>query len=324
MNRRVAVWISSLTLIVGLSCAAAEIVEEIIAVVNDDIITLSQFKKYNDSVYNMLRQQYQGEEFDREYLKARGEILNTMITDLLLLQAAKQKQFNVTEQTKAAIGNIKKENNIDSDEQLRQELQRQGMEYEQFVQQIEENLMRQAIILNEVDRSIVVDEAEVVNYYKLHPEQFVDPVQYKLRGIYLAAESRGKPELEAKEQEISARLKGGADFAALAGELSDSPLKESQGDLGTIEKGHLDKTLGEAVEKLKTGEVSSWVQAKNGWYLLKVEEKKESRQKAFEEVKKDVEQKLFQEKRVKKLNEYLKQVKEKSYIKIIKPNPLNF
>lgn len=324
MNRRIAIWVSSLMLIGGLSYAAAEIVEEIVAVVNDDIITLSQFKKYNDSIYNMLRQQYQGEELDKQYEKARGDMMNTMITDLLLLQAAKQKQFNVNEQVRAAINNIKKDNNLDSDEQLRGELQRQGMEYDQFVKQIEENLMRQAVILSEVDRSIVVDESEVVNYYKLHPDQFVDPEEYKLRGIYLASEGRTKEDLEARKEEISGRFKTGGDFLALAAELSDSPLKESQGDLGTIQKGHLDKTLGQAVEKLKPGETSSWVQAKNGWYLLKLEEKKDSRQKPLEEVKKDVEQKLFQEKRTNKLNEYLKQIKDKSYIKIIKPNPLNF
>jgi peptidyl-prolyl cis-trans isomerase SurA len=324
MNRRIAIWVSSLVLIGGLSTAAAEIVEEIVAVVNDDIITLSQFKKYNDSIYNMLRQQYQGEELDKQYEKIRGEMMNTMITDLLLLQAAKQKQFNVNEQVKAAINNIKKDNNIDSDEQLRGELERQGMEYDQFVKQIEENLMRQAVILSEVDRSIVVDESEVVNYFRLHPDQFVDPEEYKLRGIYLASEGRTKEDLEARKEEISGRFKAGGDFPALAAELSDSPLKESQGDLGTIQKGHLDKTLGQAVEKLKPGEVSSWVQAKNGWYLLKLEEKKDSRQKPFEEVKKEVEQKLFQEMRTKKLNEYLKQIKDKSYIKIIKPNPLNF
>jgi peptidyl-prolyl cis-trans isomerase SurA len=323
MNRKVAIWVSSLILTGALS-AAAEIVEEIVAIVNDDIITLSQFKKYNESVSAMLRQQYQGEEFDKQYEKAKGDMMNTMITDLLLLQAAKQKQFSVNEQVKAAIENIKKENNLESDEQLREAVQRQGMDYDEFVKQIEDNLMRQSVVLSEVDRSIVVDEAEVVNYYKLHPDQFVEPVEYKLRGIYLASEVRSRQELEARKQEISGRMTAGGDFAALAGELSDSPLKENQGDLGSIQRGHLDKTLEQAVEKLNAGEVSPWIQAKTGWYLLKLEEKKDSRQKAFEEVKKDIEQKLFQEKRAKKLAEYLKQIKDKSYIKIIKPNPLNF
>jgi peptidyl-prolyl cis-trans isomerase SurA len=324
MNTRLAVGILCLALVGGPGVAAAQVVEEIVAVVNDDIITLSQYRQYHDSVYQMLRQQFQGEEFDKQYEKTKKEMLNSMVTDLLLLQSAKEKQFNVNEQVKGAISNIKKENNIDSDEQLRAALRAQGLDYEQFVKQIEENLMRQAVVLSEVDRSIVVDEAEVVRYFREHPQEFVEPEAYKLRGIYLASEGRSREQLEAKQKEISDRHKAGADFGALAGELSDSPLKENQGDLGLIEKGHLDKTLAQAVEKLKPGEISAWIQAKNGWYLLKLEEKRDSRPRAFEEVKKDVEQKLFLEQRGKKLDDYLKQIKEKSYVKVINPNPLNF
>ena len=323
MKKITAIWVLGLALAGGPGFARAQVVEEIVAVVNDDIITLSQFKQYHDSVYDMLRQQFQGEELDKQYEKTKGELLNTMVTDLLLLQSAKEKQYNGSEQARNAISNIKQENNIDSDEQLRAALQRQGMDYDQFVKQIEENMMRQAVVMSEVDRSIVIDEAEVVRYFREHPQEFVEPEAFKLRGIYLGSEGRSGEELEAKRQEISDRSKAGADFAALAGELSDSPLKENQGDLGLIEKGHLDKTLDQAVEKLKPGEVSAWVQARNGWYLLKLEEKRESRPKAFEEVKKDIEQKLFLEQRAKKVEDYLKQIKAKSYIKILNPNPLN-
>jgi parvulin-like peptidyl-prolyl isomerase len=324
MDKKIAIWILGLALAGGPGFAAAQVVEEIVAVVNDDIITLSQFKDYHDSVYSMLRQQFEGEAFDKQYEKTKGELLNTMVTDLLLLQSAKQMQFNVSEQLKAALNNIKQENGIDSDEQFRAALRRQGIEYDQFTKQIEDNLMRQAVILSEVDRAIVVAEADVVRYFREHPEEFVEPEAFKLRGIYLDSQAASSEALEARKQEISARNTPGADFAALAGELSDSPLKENQGDLGLIEKGHLDKTLEQVVEKLKPGEVSSWVQAKNGWYLLKLEEKRESRPRAFEEVKKDVEQKLFLEQRGKKVEEYMTRIKEKSYIKIINPNPLGF
>lgn len=322
--KKIPVWILCLAIAGGPGLAAAQVVEEIVAIVNDDIITLSQYKQYHDSIYAMLRQQLQGDEFNKQYEKARGELLNTMITDLLLLQAAKEKQYNVNDQVKGAINNIKKENNIDSDEQLKLELSRQGMDYDQFVKQIEDNLLRQAVILSEVDRSIVIDEAEVVKYYREHPKEFVEPEAYKLRGIYLASEGRTAEELEVKRQEISSRNGPGSDFAGLAGEMSDSPLKENQGDLGLIERGHLDKTLEQAVEKLNPGEVSSWIQARNGWYLLKLEEKRASRQKPFEEVRKEVEEKLFLDQRAKKLEDYLKQIKANSYIKIINPNPLNF
>jgi parvulin-like peptidyl-prolyl isomerase len=246
-----------------------------------------------------------------------------MITETLLLQAAKKKQVNVSEQLKAYLENLKKQNNIESEEQFRAVLRQQGMDYDQFVKQLEENIMRQAVIAYEVDRSIVVEEPEVINYYKLNPEEFIEPAEYRIRAIYLSTEGRSGEELEAKKKEISEKLNAGEDFSMVAGQDSDSPMKENQGDLGAFKHGELEKALEQAVAKVSVGEVTPWIEAKNGWYVLKLEEKKESRPLTLEEVKKKIEEQLFAEKREKKLQEFLKQIKEQSYIKIVNPNPLN-
>jgi peptidyl-prolyl cis-trans isomerase SurA len=303
--------------------AVSQVVEEIIAIVNDDIITLSEFKEYHDSAYQMMRSQLQGEEFDKQYERIKKDMLDTMITDLLLLQMAKKKQYSVGEEVKNYVDRLKRENNIETDAQFQQALLQQGIQYEQFLKQIEENILRQILISQEVDRSIVVDETEGVNYYKLNQAEFVEPEEYKLRAIYLSTEARSADELESRKTEINDKLAAGPDFAALAAELGDSPLKENQGDLGFIKKGQLDKTLEEAVAKLKVGETAPWVQAKNGWYRLKLEEKKESRLKPYDEVKKDIWEKIFMQKKSKKLAEFLTDIKAKNYIKILKPNPLD-
>ncbi|HCS48190.1 MAG TPA: hypothetical protein DIW61_08030 [Candidatus Aminicenantes bacterium] len=303
--------------------AAGQVVEEIVAIVNEDIITLSDFKEYHDSVYQMMRGQLKGEEFDTQYERVKKDMLETMITDLLLLQLAKKKQYNVAEDVKNYVDRLKQENNIETDAQFRQALLQQGIQFEQFLKQIEENILRQLLVSQEVDRSIVVDETEGVNYYKINQAEFVEPEEYKLRAIYLSTESRTADELEARKAEISDRVAAGQDFALLAGELGDSPLKENQGDLGFIKKGQLDKTLEEAVVNLKAGEMTPWVQAKNGWYRLKLEEKKESRLKPYDEVKKDIWEKIFMQKKSKKLAEFLKDIRAKNYIKILMPNPLD-
>jgi parvulin-like peptidyl-prolyl isomerase len=303
--------------------ASGQVVEEIVAIVNDDIITISEFKEYHDSVYQMMRSQLQGEEFDKQYDRVKEDMLDTMITDLLLLQMAKKKQYNVGEDVKNYVERLKRENNIETDAQFQQALLQQGIQYEQFLKQIEENILRQILISQEVDRSIVVDETEGVNYYKLNQAEFVEPEEYRLRAIYLSTETRSADELESRKTEISEKVAAGQDFAALAAELGNSPLKENQGDLGFIKKGQLDKTLEEAVVKLKVGETAPWVQAKNGWYLLKLEEKKESRLKPYDEVKKDIWEKIFMQKKSKKLAEFLTDIKAKNYIKILKPKPLD-
>ncbi len=307
--------------VIGL--AGGEIVEEIVAIVNDDIITLSKYKEYHDSMLEMLKAQTKGEEFEKQYNRIKGELLNDMITETLLLQAAKKKQVNVSEQLKAYLENLKKQNNIESEEQFRAVLRQQGMDYDQFVKQLEENIMRQAVIAYEVDRSIVVEEPEVINYYKLNPEEFIEPAEYKIRAIYLSTEGKSGEELGAKKKKISEKLSAGEDFSMVAGQDSDSPMKENQGDLGTFKHGELEKALEQAVVKLSVGEVTPWIEARNGWYVLKLEEKKESRPLTLDEVKKKIEEQLFAEKREKKLQEFLKQIKEQSYIKIVNPNPLN-
>ena len=113
-------------------------------------------------------------------------------------------------------------------------------------------------------------------------------------------------------------------MAALASQFSEGPEKESQGNLGSFKKGELSKNLEQAVEKLKPGETTQWINIQNGWYLLKLEDKKESRLKPFEEVKAEIENKLFAEQKQTKLEEFLKKLRGKSYKKILNPNPLDF
>jgi parvulin-like peptidyl-prolyl isomerase len=245
-----------------------------------------------------------------------------MITDALLLQMAKGKNMNVSDQLKMAIENIKKENNIESDDDLKRALRSQGMEWEAWLKQMEENIMRQSVVYSEVNRTLVLDDAEIVDYYKKHTADFIVPEEYKLRAIYLSTTEAAASALEAKKKEIDDKIKAGGDFAEISGASSDAPVKDSKGDLGTLKKAEMDKTLLAAVEKLKKGEVSPWVQAKNGLYLLKLEDKKEAKQLTFEESRKQIEDRTFNEKQGAKLAQFLDTLKKKSYIKILKPNPI--
>lgn len=304
--------------------SAQEVVEEIVAIINDDIITRSQYEERHARLYQMLRSQLQGEAFDKQYRQMRKTLLESMIRELLLLQAAEEKGLDVSEQVKLTIENIKKENNIETDGELMRELQRQGIDFNSWKKQMAEDLLRGSLIFSEVDRGIAIDDSEIIAYYKNHSDEFTEPSEYKLRAIYLSLDGKSEDELQLKREEISQRLASGEDMAVLAAQYSEGPEKESEGDLGSFKKGELEKTLEQAVEKLKQGETSPWIKIQNGWYLLRLEEKKESRLKSFEEAKKEIEDKIFREKRQKKLEEYLKTLQEKSYIKILNSNPLNF
>ncbi len=305
--------------------ASQEVIEEIVAIVNDDIITRSDYREAFETNYQLLRAQFQGEDFEKQLEWMKKNLMDQLVTGLLLLQEAeKLENINVDEQVRLYIDNIKKENNINSDEDLKRILKQQGTSYEEWSRVLRENVMKDAVIFSEVQRSIVIDEAEIVNYHKIHPEEFTEPPEFKLKAITLTSDSGSDEGIEAKKREISSKITAGEDFGALASEYSEGPEKETNGDLGNFKKGDLARQLEEPVENLEQGEVTPWIQFRNAWYLLKLVEKKEARVKPFEEARDDIEQRLMGQKTQVKLEEFLKELKEKSYIKILNPNPLNF
>jgi parvulin-like peptidyl-prolyl isomerase len=300
-----------------------EVVEEIVAIVNDDIITLSQYRtEFEAALAQLKAQQIPQEQIDQQYALLKKEFLNSVITEVLLLQKAHELGLNVQEQLKGMIEKIKKDNNLASDADLRRAVEQQGMSYETWLKQYEEGMLRQGVLYTEVERAIVLEDSEVVQYYKKNPAEFTVPTEYKLSAIYFATEGRTAEQVEALKASVDAKLKGGAVFADAAAELSDQPMKDAKGDLGTFKAGELDTALEAPVERLKAGDTSAWINTKNGWYLLRLVEKKDSFLRPFEDARKEVEEKIYNEKRAVKGDAYIKTLRERSYVKIINPDPL--
>jgi len=301
--------------------SAQQVVEEIVAIVNDEVITLSDFKREYDERLLAAQAQYKGEELDKAIEFVKTHILDEMITDVLLLQMAKTKNINVMDQLKMVVENIKKANEIESDEQFKRALAQQGYNYDDWISAMEKQIMREAVLRNEVGQKVVIDDAEIVDYYKKHQDEFVVPDEYQLRAVYLTIEGKEAGSLEARKAEIEAKVKSGTPFEAVAEADSDEPLKEAKGSLGTFKEGELDKTLLAAVKPLKKGEVTPWVQTKNGWYLLQVEDRKDSRVLSFDDARGRITEKIGTEKQNVEIQKFLTELKTKNYIKVLKPNP---
>jgi len=302
--------------------SAQKVVEEIVAVVNDEIITLSEVRREYEMRIEAARAQIEGEELAKFIEQTKAQLLEAMITDMLLLQLAKERNLNVADQVRMTLDNIKKQNNLESDDELRRALASQGMEWNAWLKQIEQTSLQQAVIYSEVNRSIVLDDAEIVDYFKKHPDEFVEPEEYTLRAIYFKTLDVDPAEIEARKKGVDAKIAAGEDFAGLAETAGDPPLKEVKGELGTIQKGQLDATLQKAVDGLAKGGVSGWVETKNGWYLLKLEDKKDRRLPTFDEAKKRIEEKIFLQKQAAKMDEFIRDLKKRSFVKILKPNAL--
>jgi peptidyl-prolyl cis-trans isomerase SurA len=324
MNQSHKLVVLAAVLLTAMFLYGQETVEAIVAIVNDDVITLFEYKSEHESLYQFLRSQLQGEEFSKQYEAQKKELLERMITERLLLQEARKSNINVNEQLRMYIDNIKTQYNIGSDEELRRQMAQQGVDFEVWRRQQEKALLQQAVIFSEVGRNIVIDETDVVNYFDQHPDEFTDPTEYKLRAISISSEEKNDDEVRTKIQEIDEKLAAGEDMATLASQYSEGPEKESQGDLGTFKQGELAGPLQNAVENLEAGDMTSWIQMPNGWYRIKLEEKKESRLKPFEEVKSEIENKLYNQEQQKKIQEYVEELKKRSYIKILIPDPLKY
>lgn len=305
-----------------------DVVDAIVAIVNDEIITISDFMREYDMLYEILRSQLQGEEFSKRLEKEKEGLLETMITEKLLLQEAMRLDIRSTAdidgQIKNMIDRIKKQYNIGSDEEFRRMMAQQGVNYETWVAQQERTILQQALIFSEVGRSIAIDETDVVNYYDLHPEEFTTLPTYKLKGIYISSDDKSEQEAQAKMEEVNEKLAAGEKLENLASQYSEGPEKESQGDIGTYKKGEMDSTLEKAVENLEEGGLSSWVKIASGWFLLELVEKTESQLKSFEEVKKDIENELFMQEQQVRIQAYIEDLKRRSYIKILIPDPLKY
>ena len=281
--------------LVGMSYGQ-KVVEAIVVIINNDVITVSEFKAQYDVLYETMRAQTGGgEEFARQWLDFKKTILENMITEMLLLQEGKKLGYNMEERFREYVERLKEQNNITSDEDFLRAVQGQGMTYEQFKKRIQENLLRETAISNEIRQSVVLDDAELVDYYKKHPEDFIDPAEYNIRAIYVSGEDKSADEVEAKKTEIDQKLAAGEDMTAVAGELSEGPEKETNGDLGTMVSGEMAKELEDAVSALQNGEMAPWLEFRGGWFLLKLEEKKESALKTFEESRAQIEEKMYGE-----------------------------
>jgi len=318
----------SVILLTGGFLFGQEVVDAIVAIVNDEIITVSDYMREHDMIYEVLRSQLQGEEFAKQYEKEKEGLLERMITERLLLHEAMRLDIrstaNIDEQIRILVDNIKEQYNIGSDEEFKRMMTQQGIDYENWMAQQEKNILQQALIFNEVGRSIAIDETDVINYYDLHPEEFTEPPSYKLRGIYVSSEDKSEQAAKEKMEEIDRKLDAGEDFGSLATQYSEGPGREAQGDIGTYREGEMDEALEKAVAGLEEGSLSSWVRIPAGWFLLKLEEKTESRLRPFEEVKKEIEDMLFMQEQQKRIQAYIEDLKKRSFIKILIPDPLKY
>ncbi len=302
--------------------AAAEVVDRIVAVVNEDIILLSELQERVRPYAQRISQQGFDDEKERQMLfKIREEMLNRLVDEKLTDQEIQRNDIQVDEaQVDQTIERIKKANAF-TDEDLRLFLEREQLSMEQYRAKIKEQVLRTRLVNYEVKSKIVITDEEIQAYYDSHPELYGGTISYHLRNILMRAPDFAtdseRREVQERIQAIRSRIEAGESFADLAATYSQSPTAAEGGDLGEFEKKMLSPQIQEALEALQPGQMTPILDTDQGFQLFYVEAINRGEGKPLESVREEIQQKLFTEVVDKKFVSWLETLRSQSHIRII-------
>jgi peptidyl-prolyl cis-trans isomerase SurA len=304
---------------------AGKTVEEIIARVNNEIITRSEFDKARLSAEDDAKQECENR-CTPEQLKANIEdrqknALRDLIDQSLLVQRAKDMGVSVEPELIKRLDAIRIQNKLPSMEELEKAVSGQGTNWEDFKNNIRNGLLTQRVIGSEVGSHITISDEEIAKYYEAHKAEFVRTEQVALREIEIGTQDKKPeelPDLKKKAEIALKRVKDGEDFGEIAKRLSDSNTKTQGGFLGTYKHGELSKELEDVVFKMKKNDLTEVIETKQGFLILQVLEHYDEGEQSLARVKNEITDKLYSARMEPKMRDYLKTLREQSFV-VIKP-----
>lgn len=251
------------------------LLDRVIAVVNDEVITWSElYKMMENEASEQLKSM--PEEDRAKIFKANEPIfLEKLIDFKLQLQEAKRIGLNVTqEEIKEAIENIKSKYSM-TDKMLEENIKKEGLSMEEYKKLLSEQMLVNQYLNKKIRSKISVTDDEIKKYIEQNREAILQNESYKLRQIFFRkpAEDSERKNIEEKANLIIERLKNGEDFSKLAKEFSEDSSGQQGGDLGFIKKNILAKEFVEAISKIKTGEVTEPFWTEKGLHIVKLDDK---------------------------------------------------
>jgi peptidyl-prolyl cis-trans isomerase SurA len=305
--------------------ANSKVVEEIIARVNNEIITRSELDKARSSAEDDAKQECQGkctlEELKVQTEERQKNALRDLIDQSLLVQRGKDMGISVETEVIKRLDQIRIQNNLTSMEDLEKAVSGTGINWEDFKDNIRKGLLTQRVISQEVGSHINISKEEVAKYYEDHKAEFVRPEQVALREIVVSTEGKKDselPDLKKKAETARKRVEDGEEFAEIAKRFSDGSTTKQGGFLGIYKRGELSKELEDTVFKMKKNDLTEVMDTKQGYLVLQVLEHYDEGEQSLSKVEGEITDKLYSQRMEPKLHEYLKTLREQSYV-VIKP-----
>ena len=277
--------------------ARAELVDRVAAVVNNEIITLSELEKRAAPELARVDQEATGSDRAQRRASALRKILDTMIDEKLVDNELRELKVTISDkEVDAAIEEVKKSYNL-NDEQLEQAVTKEGYSLTEYREQMRKQIGRYKLISEKVRKNVKVSEADVQSEYDRMTRSEGEDYEVHIRHILIAvprnATQTAVDQAHRKAAAIAQEARApGVDFAELARKRSEGSSSSDGGDLGFFKRGTMVAEFEKVAFNLKTGEVSDPVRTQFGWHVLKLEEIRKLGMKPLAEVRPEIEERL--------------------------------
>src|SRR5208282_667852 len=307
------------------SSSEGKVVEEILARVNNEIITRSELDKARVTAEQETREDCTGrctpEQLQTAIEDRQKNALRDLIDQSLLAQRGKDLGISVETDVVKQLDQIRIQNNLKDLDELEREVTKQGLNWEDFKNNIRNRFLTQEVISREVGSHITIGNDEKLKFYNEHKNEFVMPEEVALRAIEVTTEGKTEaeiPELKKKAESYLKRINDGEDFSVLAKRYSDGKTAQQGGYLGEYKRGELSKELEDKVFAMKKNEMTDVIETKQGFLILQVLERFTEGIQPYEKVEGKITEHLYSERMDPAMREYLKTLREQSYV-VVKP-----
>ena len=299
---------------------SAEVFNRVVAIVNDDVITLYELNQKIRAVTGSAVEDLRDKD-ERMYLETRRKVLELMIDEKCAEEKVRELGIEIPpKQIDATIETIKERNRM-THEDLLAMLKKEGVTEEEFREKIKTDLERTELINYQVRSKIIIRDEQITQYYEENKKDFGGEETVQLAGIFLIRKNPKDEEefraLKVRGDNILARLKNGQDFEALAKEFSEGPGADEGGNLGAFKADQLEPDLRKALAGIEAGQVTDLIIKENGIQIIKLIKRQKTQARSFEEVRETIYATLYQQEVNKRYMAWIKELRKETYTKII-------
>lgn len=302
--------------------ASADVVDRAVAIVNDDVITLSEVNELGEPYFAEAREKARPEELPRALEQIRASIIEQLIEKQLMLQEAQKNNLTISEQeVEQAFQRILDTNHI-TEKELSKELESTHLTLQGYKEGLHDQILSSKLVNYAVRSKVLIPDSQLEEYYNREYAQQGAGSGYYLLQIGIDWQHAGIAPEEARQniEEAHAKALQGEDFSSLAREYSNLPSATDNGDLGLFQADEMAPYMRTPVMTLKPGEISTIVETPSTYQffkLLSLQKGTITSQVPFAEVKEEIHEKLYQEELEKRYKDWLEGMKEKAYIRIL-------